>query len=180
VAFHATPTRRLDPESLGDHIDRLYRAALALCGSREEAEDLVQETFACVLRRPRFLSAEDDIGYLLGTLRNVHASACRTRSRRAQTAPLPEGWQELADPKAPDPEARAGSLDLYAMIAELPAVLRDAVLAIDLVGMSYRDAARLVGVKEATITTRLHRGRRRLAAALTREVDSPRSRVAVG
>jgi DNA-directed RNA polymerase specialized sigma24 family protein len=43
----------LDPRHAGDHIDRLYRAAWALCGSREDAEDLVQETYARVLgRRP--------------------------------------------------------------------------------------------------------------------------------
>ena len=51
----------------------------------------------------------------------------------------------------------------------LPDYLRDAVLAIDLVGMSYREAARLIGVKEATITTRLHRGRRRITQAVGRD-----------
>lgn len=168
----ATATRQLDPESLGDHIDRLYRAAWALCGSREEAEDLVQETFARVLRKPRLLSAEDDSGYLLHALRNVHRSACRARSRRPATSPLPEGWQELGDPKAADPQACVVSLDLYAEIAALPEYLRDAVVAIDVFGMSYREASRAVGVKEATITTRLHRGRRRIAEALGGELDS--------
>ena len=43
-------SRVLDPAGLGDHVDRLYRAAWALCGSREDAEDLVQDTFARVLR----------------------------------------------------------------------------------------------------------------------------------
>ena len=56
---------RLDPEQASDHIDRLFRAAWALCGSREDAEDLVQETYARVLAKPRFLRSEDDLGYLL-------------------------------------------------------------------------------------------------------------------
>ena len=47
------PDRMLDPGTLGDHIDRLFRAAWALSGSRAEAEDLVQETFARVLAKPR-------------------------------------------------------------------------------------------------------------------------------
>ena len=47
--------RPLDPSRLGDHLDRLYRAAWAFSGSREEAEDLVQETYARVLARPRLL-----------------------------------------------------------------------------------------------------------------------------
>ena len=57
--------RTLDPARLGDHLDRLYRAAWALCGSREDAEDLVQETYARLLARPRWLRNEDDLGYLL-------------------------------------------------------------------------------------------------------------------
>ena len=74
--------RQLDPEALGDHIDRLYRAAWSLCGSREEAEDLVQETFERILRRPRFLRSEDDLGYLLRVLRNTFFSQRRTAGRR--------------------------------------------------------------------------------------------------
>lgn len=42
----------LDPEGLPDHIDALYRAARAMCGSRYDAEDLVQETLEIVLRPP--------------------------------------------------------------------------------------------------------------------------------
>ena len=52
--------RTLDPQSLTQHVDRLYRAAWALCGSREDAEDLVQETFARVLSRPRVLHGDDE------------------------------------------------------------------------------------------------------------------------
>ena len=63
--------RELDPQAVGDHLDRLYRAAWALCGSREDAEDLVQETYARVLARSRLLRDPDDLGYLLRTLRNT-------------------------------------------------------------------------------------------------------------
>src|SRR5436305_10846982 len=72
----------LDPDRLGDHIDRLYRAACALCGSRHDAEDLVQETFANVLKRPRRLRDGNEIGYLLRALRNTHANCYRTAARR--------------------------------------------------------------------------------------------------
>ena len=73
--------RPLEPSSLGDHLDRLYRAAWALCGSREDAEDLVQETYARVLARPRLLRNEDDLGYLLRALRNTFLNQKRTESR---------------------------------------------------------------------------------------------------
>ena len=45
--------------------------------------------------------------------------------------------------------------------------MRDALIAVDLVGLSYGEAGRLLGVREATITTRLYRARRRVAHTLT-------------
>ena len=165
-----SPDRQLDPESLGDHIDRLYRAAWALCGSREEAEDLVQETFARVLRKPRILRSEDDIGYLLRVLRNTFVSTRRTAARRPQTAPLPEEEDLLADTSGfALPERSIETAELYAAISQLPDDFRDALLAIDVVGLSYREAARALRVREATITTRLHRARQRVARVLVSE-----------
>ena len=159
--------RQLDPTELGDHIDRLYRAAWGLCGSREDAEDLVQETFAKVLRKRRFLRSEDDIGYLLRVLRNTFFSQRRAAARRPLTTPSPDALDLLEDPRAARPESRLESRELYAHIAALPADFRDALIAVDLVGLSYREAGRLLHVREATITTRLHRARQRLAEALT-------------
>src|SRR6266446_8134079 len=77
--------RILDPQSLSQHVDRLYRAAWGLCGSREDAEDLVQETFARVLSRPRLLHGDDDLYYLMRVLRNTFLSSRRTASRRPLT-----------------------------------------------------------------------------------------------
>jgi RNA polymerase sigma-70 factor (ECF subfamily) len=72
--------RPLDPARAGDHLDWLYRAAWALCRSREDAEDLVQETYGRVLARPRLLRNEDDLGYLLRALRNTFLNQKRTES----------------------------------------------------------------------------------------------------
>ena len=74
---------------MGDHLDRLYRAAWALCGSREDAEDLVQETYSSVLARPRLLRREDDLGYLLRALRNTFLTQKRTKGRRLRPARCP-------------------------------------------------------------------------------------------
>lgn len=164
-----TGHRQLDPEALGDHIDRLYRAAWSLCGSREEAEDLVQETFAQVLRKPRILRSEDDVGYLLRVLRNTFLTARRTAARRPQTTPLPDDLDLVEDRAAARPEAKLDSNELYAAISALPEDFRDALVAIDVVGLSYREAARALRVREATITTRLHRARQRVAQALAPE-----------
>jgi RNA polymerase sigma-70 factor (ECF subfamily) len=163
--------RPLDPQRLGDHVDRLYRAALALCGNPHDAEDLVQETYARVLARPRFLRHDDDLGYLLRVLRNTFVNRLRSERRRPAPIALDEdrdGLPRATDPR--HPEAALEATELLAAIAGLPEDQRDAVVAIDVVGLSYREAAHALRTKEATITTRLHRGRARLA----RQLEPPR------
>jgi DNA-directed RNA polymerase specialized sigma24 family protein len=65
---------RLEPGRLGEHRGRLLRAAYAMCGSRHDAEDLVQETYERVLRRPRFVQRDRDLAYLLRAPRLEHAA----------------------------------------------------------------------------------------------------------
>jgi RNA polymerase sigma-70 factor (ECF subfamily) len=159
--------RHLDPEALGDHIDRLYRAAWAMCGSREDAEDLVQETFAKVLTRPRLLYSDDDLGYLLRVLRNTWVSKLRTASRRPVDGMAPEDLEMLVDRASPDPQRHLETAELYAAVAALPPDFRDVVVAVDVAGLSYAEAGRALRVREATVTTRLFRARKRLAEALS-------------
>jgi RNA polymerase sigma-70 factor, ECF subfamily len=168
-----TPDRHLDPDALGDHVDRLFRAAWSLCGSREEAEDLVQETFARVLRKPRVLHSDDDIGYLLRVLRNTYFSQRRAAARRPQTTALPDDLDLVEDRNAIQPEARLEAAELYATISALPDDFRDALIAVDVVGLSYREAARALHVREATVTTRLHRARQRVAKSIQAESGPP-------
>jgi RNA polymerase sigma-70 factor (ECF subfamily) len=157
---------QLDPQSLGDHVDRLYRGARGMCGSREEAEDLVQETFARVLRRPRILRGDNDLGYLMRVLRNTFISTRRAASRRPQTEPLPERLDLVEDRRAVRPQSELEFGELYAAIAALPSDFRDALVAVDMVGLSYREAAGALRVCEATVTTRLRLARGRVADAI--------------
>jgi RNA polymerase sigma-70 factor (ECF subfamily) len=150
----------LDPESLGDHVDALYRAAWALCGSRHDAEDLVQDTLVNVLKRPRLLRKDNELGYLLRALRNTYNSRYRVTAQR----PV---HQQLNDEDAlSSDDTDVSARELMEAIASAPDHYRDAVIAIDLVGLSYREAARSLGTREATITTRLHRGRQHVAREL--------------
>ena len=156
----------LDPQSLGKHVDRLYRAAWALCGSREDAEDLVQETFARVLSRPRVLQGDEDLYYLMRVLRNTFLTGVRTASRRPVTvAELDE--LPAVDPRPTTRPERAIEIsELYATIALLPEDFRLALVAVDVLGLSYREAARALKVREATVTTRLFRARGQVARRL--------------
>ena len=122
---------------------------------------------------PRFLRSEDDLGYLLRVLRNTFFSARRAAGRRPQTTPLPDDLDLIEDRSAPAADSRLQSAELYAAISRLPDDFRDALVAIDVVGLSYREAAKALRVREATITTRLHRARQRVAADLVS--DSPAS-----
>src|SRR5215218_8359933 len=136
------PDRTLDPSTLGDHIDRLFRAAWALSGSRAEAEDLVQETFARVLAKPRRVRSEDDLGYLLQALRNTFISSRRAAARR----PAPETLDDVEpiDPRTGSrPEQAAEAREVFAVIAALAAPFRDALVAVDVAGLTYAEAAEL-------------------------------------
>lgn len=159
-------SHELDPARVGDHLDRLYRAARALCGSAEMAEDMVQETFARVLARPRFLRGDDDLGYLLRALRNTYLSQRRTEGRRPVTEPLEDEPAGAVASVPRQPEEAAEERLVYAAIAGLPEEFRLALVAVDVAGLSYREAARALRVREGTLTTRLFRGRARVAREL--------------
>ena len=161
-AVRRSRERLLEPARLGDHLDRLYRAAWALCGSREDAEDLVQETYARVLARPRLLRNEDDLGYLLRALRNTFLTQKRTEGRRLRTEALPEQLDVIADPQARQPHAAVEAGELYAAIAELPGDFRDVLVAVDITGLSYKEAAQALRIREGTVMSRLYRARQQV------------------
>ena len=115
-------TPELRAASLGDHIDRLYRAAWAMCGTREDAEDLVQDTFARVLAKPRQTRTDDPLPYLLSVLRNTFISSLRSRSRRPQTGPL-----EDDEPRAVAPASRAAPAQAGRQAPEMKGRLADLV-----------------------------------------------------
>lgn len=159
--------RPLDPESLGAHVARLYRAAYGLCGSRQDAEDLVQDTFERVLRRPRFLRRDEDLVYLLKVLRNTWISSRRAK-RQVETSPAGEEIEAIEAPHDPIAQSIEGAV-VYHALQELTQPLREALVAVDVLGLSYREAAQALGTREGTIMSRLHRGRGQLAARLELE-----------
>lgn len=153
--------RPLDAARLGDHLDRLFRAAWALTGSRQEAEDLVQETYSRVLARPRFLYNDDHLGYLMRALRNTFLTQRRNESRRIRAAPLPDELP-VADPHAREPQAAAEAAELYAVIAALREDYRDVLVAVDVTGLSYRETARALRIPIGTVMSRLYRARQQV------------------
>jgi RNA polymerase sigma-70 factor (ECF subfamily) len=162
----------LDPGSLVGHGDRLKRAAWALCGSRHDAEDLVQETFTRVLSRPRLLRDEaSELAYLMRVLHNTFLSGRRDAARRPLAVVALEDVQVLDWHATQAPQMALEIGELYAAIAELPERYRLALVAVDLLGLSYGEAGRSLGVREATVATRLFRARRLVVDRLAGEEE---------
>jgi RNA polymerase sigma-70 factor (ECF subfamily) len=155
--------RTLEPARLGDHIDRLYRAACALTGSRVAADDLVQDTFAKVLAKPRLLRNDDDVGYLLKTMRNLFYDERRRAARRATDPVDPEDFERVEG--GGGPQEAVERRELLAGIAALPEEFRDVLVAVDVAGLSYKEASRALGVPEGTVMSRLYRARKRVVEA---------------
>jgi RNA polymerase sigma-70 factor (ECF subfamily) len=170
----------MDSDRLPGHLDRLYRAAWALCGSPHGAEDLVQETMARVLAQPRRLRRGEELPYLLVALRNVHLTSLRSASRRPRRVELPADESETMRSAWPEPDQALEHSELIEAIKVLPEEFRQALVAVDVVGLSYREAARVLGTREATITTRLFRARQRVACALGRETATAAAAAAAG
>jgi RNA polymerase sigma-70 factor (ECF subfamily) len=139
-----------------------------MCGSRDLAEELVQETYVKVLSRPRFLRRDDDLGYLVKALRNTWYSHLReARIRRASTDQGEQQPDELPSQSSQgDPESSLDATEVLDALAELPQPYREAVAAVDVAGLSYAEAARALGVRQGTIMSRVYRGREQVAQAV--------------
>jgi RNA polymerase sigma-70 factor (ECF subfamily) len=155
----------LDSSRLPAHLNRLQRAALALCSGRShDADDLVQDVYVKVLAKPRTLTGDDEAGYLLRVLRNTFISQRRSAARRPATATAPEDFDRFAS-GAPGPQRALETRQLFGHIAGLPGHQRDVVVAVDLLGLSYKEAAQSLDVPAGTVMSRLFRARRALAGA---------------
>lgn len=139
--------RALDPESLDPYLDPLWRVARALTGEGASAHDLVQATCLHALRDPQRVRG-DVLVTLVTTLHALFLDPARGKRRR------------LVNVAAPDPD------DVPAIISRLPAEQRDAVALVDVGGLSHGDAARVLGVRESDLASRLYRGRDRIAREL--------------
>ena len=154
--------RPLDPARLGDHLDRLYRAAWALCGiprgrRGSRPGDLCARArappAAAQRRRPRLPLAH--------TAQHVPDTEAN-RGPAAAPGPLPDQLDVVADPHAREPQAAVEAGELYAAIAALPDDFRDVLVAVDVTGLSYKEAARVLGIREGTVMSRLYRARQQV------------------
>jgi RNA polymerase sigma-70 factor, ECF subfamily len=156
----------LDPNALPEHMHRLHRVAGSLCGSTHDAEDLVQETFARVLARPRTVRRTETLPYLLRALRNTHLTGVRDAGRRPRTVELPSDDNSALRSSFALPEVALEHREVLDTVAGLPDPFRRALVAVDVAGLSYRQAAHALGSRDATIATRVFRAHQRVRQAV--------------
>ena len=126
----------------------------------------MQETYVQVLRKPRLLRSDDDLGYLMRVLRNTFYSRYRSEARRPRSSPLEEHEDLVEGRPIAQPALAAETSEVIAAVAALEQPFRDVVAAVDLAGLSYREAARALRTREGTVMSRLSRGRAQVADAL--------------
>lgn len=139
---------------------RLVGQLTAFTGSREEAEDVVQEAFARAILHSRALLAADNPEAWLRTVAVNHARS-RWRRLRRFAGLLPD---LVADPLPAEDDATR--LDLFAAIQTLPAAQREAIALHHLAGLPVHEVATTLGVPTGTVKARLARGRAVLAVRL--------------
>lgn len=159
------------------HLDALYRSALRLTHNRAEAADLVQDTCLKAFRSfHRFDPGTSARAWLFTILRNTFLNRLRDSRRevleedaagKLETAA--EGaFDEPAGRLTPEEEFLQTVLhgDVERALRALPLVFREAVVLVDLEGLSYREAAQVLAVPIGTVMSRLSRARRLLRRAL--------------
>jgi RNA polymerase sigma-70 factor, ECF subfamily len=155
----------LDADSALCHLDRLVAAARALAGNHADADDLVQEVYLTLLRRPRRLARGSELAYLMTMLRNAQVDRYRASARR-QTTALHEA-EEPEDPRAGlRPDRMLEQREVLDAVHALASPFRETVVAVDVLGLSYKEAAGALGVPVGTVMSRLARGRERVIGML--------------
>src|SRR3954470_10851090 len=149
--------------------DQVYRVARRLVGSREEAEDLVQETYARAFRSWRQYTPGTNLrAWLLRILTNLNIDRGRRSQRAPDMQPLEESDYFLynrleADGGASDEERvveRLSQDDAVGALTEVPHDFRDVLVLVDIGDFSYADAAQILDIPIGTVMSRLHRARR--------------------
>lgn len=151
-------------------IEVLYRVALTITAQPADAEDLVQDTLIRAYRAIGRFDGRHPRAWLLTILRNTEAN--RHRRRRPDLLDDPDlqldretGINSFCAP-TPSPEqlvvGRQFDEVVDAALAALPLAHRQVVRLIDIDGLSYAQAAALLGVPEGTVMSRLHRARKRI------------------
>jgi RNA polymerase sigma-70 factor (ECF subfamily) len=174
IAEEARDRVRFEEEVL-ELSDQVYRVARRLVPTREEAEDLVQDTYARAFRSWRSYTPGTNLrAWLMRILTNLNIDRGRREQRSPDMRPMEEGdyflYNRLEEAGGGDGEERiVERLSQEGVVQALSAVphdFRDVIVLVDIGDFSYAEAAQILDVPIGTVMSRLHRGRRILKSEL--------------
>lgn len=185
LAEEARSRVRFEEEALS-HADQVYQVARHLAGSKDEAEELMQETYARAFRSWRSYTPGTNMrAWLLRILTNINIDRGRQKQRRPPERSLEEGDYSLYDRL--EQAAGTGSSDdeerllhrlsqsgIVDALAALPHNFRDVLVLVDLGEFSYQETAQILSVPIGTVMSRLHRARRLLKKSLASSLEGKR------
>ena len=172
LAKEARDRVRFEEEAL-ELSDQVYRVARRLVGSREEADDLVQQTYERAFRSWRQYTPGTNLrAWLLRILTNLNIDRGRRQQRTPQTTSLDNEagdyflynkLESQVPDENPDEERVLEKLSqdsIVEALADVPHDFRDTLVLVDIGEFSYADAAQILDIPIGTVMSRLHRGRR--------------------
>jgi RNA polymerase sigma-70 factor, ECF subfamily len=175
IAEEARDRVRFEEEVL-ELADQVYRVARRLVPTREEAEDLVQETYARAFRSWRSYTPGTNLrAWLMRILTNLNIDRGRREQRAPDIRPMEEGdyflYNRLEETTTggADEERIVERLSQDGVVHALSAVphdFRDVIVLVDIGDFSYQEAAQILDIPIGTVMSRLHRGRRILKSEL--------------
>jgi RNA polymerase sigma-70 factor, ECF subfamily len=182
IAEEARDRVRFEEEAL-DLSDQVFRVARHLVGSREEAEDLMQETYARAFRSWRSYTPGTNLrAWLLRILTNLNIDRGRRQQRTPQITSIDERgdyylYDKLVEGEGEPPDeerviAKLSQGSIVDALAHVPHDFRDVLVLVDIGEFSYADAAQILDIPIGTVMSRLHRARRILKGELAEEVAS--------
>jgi RNA polymerase sigma-70 factor, ECF subfamily len=179
LAAEARNRVRFEEEAL-ELSDQVYRVARRLVSRREEAEDLVQETYARAFRSWQSYTPGTNMrAWLLRILTNLNIDRGRRQQRTPDMQPLEEGdyylynRMEQTAGGSPDEDRIVEQLsqdDIVGALSAVPHDFRDVIVLVDIGDFTYADAAQILDIPIGTVMSRLHRGRRILKRELAEQV----------
>src|SRR3954463_11631879 len=180
LAEEARDRVRFEEEAL-ELADQVYRVARRLVSTREEAEDLMQETYTRAFRSWRSYQPGTNLrAWLLRILTNLNIDRGREVQRTPDVQPLEEGdyflynklEQSTGEANLDEERVleRLSQDDVVDALAAVPHNFRDVIVLVDIGDFSYQDAAQILDIPIGTVMSRLHRGRRILKRELADSV----------
>jgi len=157
------------------HLESVYRAASALCGRRQDAEELTQTTLVKAIERfDSFAEGTNCKAWLLRILRNTWFDELRHRKVVGPTVDAEK--LQIADPAHPEETAWTNAEDLLEnfsdaevirALGELPDEQRLTLYLVDVEELDHEAAADILGVAVGTVKSRASRARSALKGRLT-------------